>query len=118
MIKKLSTISQVFPVCLLVMYVVFYLFTEMDWYYDLYDKVVVKIDSVLLSISLIGAFFFIKRWKILPIVSLSTVIVLNILTEVSFRVEITKYYEIYFSIIVLALLLMLILTTIKKQEKM
>lgn len=100
------------------MYIVFYLFTDTDWYYNYYDSVIVKIDCTLLALSVIGAFFFLRKWKAIPIISLSAVIVLNILTEISFRIEIVRYYEIYFSIIVLTFLLMLMITQLKKQQKM
>lgn len=102
--------SQIFPISLLGMYMILSILTNFDFYNEEFYNVVIKIDTFLLICSTTAAFFYIHKWKTLPTLSFATVIALNVLTEMSFRTNITLYYELYQAIIVLFFLMMAVLS--------
>lgn len=112
---KLIRVTQLFPILLVSMYVSLFICTDFDWYYDAYNSIIILVDSTLLILSLAGALLFIRKWNKLAITSFITVILLNILTEISFRIEIQYYYEIYESVIISFLILMAVFS--KKKDK-
>lgn len=111
--KTLKNILQSVPVVMLVMYITLYFFTYSDFYADVYDTIT-SVDTCLLLVSIVGAMMFIEEWKTIPILSFITVVLLNLLTELSFRVEITYYYEIYLLFITLFFITTIIFLKVKK----
>ena len=103
----MDKVSQLFPITLLGMYTILYLFIDFQTYYELYNNIVILVDTILFIGSIGFAIFFIRKWKTLAIVSIITVIVLNVLTELDDRLKLTYYYEIYEGAIIMAFTMMI-----------
>lgn len=103
------------PIVLVWMYIIFFFCTGLQLYADCY-KTISFIDTFLLVCSIL--FYFTDRsyWTYTAKRSLLTVIVLNILTELSFRYDMPYYYLIYEIVIVLYLLSLGIDAYFKKRK--
>jgi len=68
---------------------------ETDIYYRLYDTIGI-VDNIMVSISILG--FLLggyNLWNSLKVKSFATVIILNVLTELSYKMIMVNYYQIY-----------------------
>ena len=92
--------SQYLPIILVWFYIILFFCTNLQVYADYYD-VVKFIDTFLLVYSVLFYISDRSYWSYTAKRSLLTVIILNILTELSFRYEMPYYYLIYCIIIVL-----------------
>lgn len=104
---KLKSITEIFPITLLGFYMILFFFVDYIWYAKAYETLVEKTDTVLLIISILGAVKYFKEWKAYTKLSFITVVLLNILTEISFDVEINNYYIIYRNTIVIFFICMI-----------
>ena len=86
---------------------ILFFFVDYMWYDEAYEPFIEKIDTVLLLISILGAVKYFKEWKAHTKLSFITVVLLNILTEISFDVEIDNYYIIYRNTIVVFFICMI-----------
>lgn len=111
---RLSKISQWFPITLLAFYILLLTLIDTELYASVYSTIVTRVDTALMCFTIIGAALFIKKWRLLAIVSFVTVILLNILTELNFRITIEYYYEFYILIIALFFITMFLFSTLKK----
>lgn len=87
------------------MYMVLYILTYFPFYDEgLFNILAKKVDTPMMALTTAGAIFYIRSWSRLAIISFILVILLNILTELSFRAELNYYHEIYQGIIVLGII--------------
>lgn len=98
---KIKSVTQIFPITLLGIYMTLFFFTSTEVYNQIYDNIIVRIDVSFFIISVLGAIFFFKHWNVLAKASFVTVLLLNILTELSFEFVIVNYYSIYQNIVVM-----------------
>lgn len=101
---KLNSITEILPISLLSFYVVLFLFlTDTEWYKINYDTIIVPIDFRLMIANILFASFYFKSWSVISKSAFITIILLNILTELSFDFVIENYYKIYQNIIIVFL---------------
>lgn len=108
--KVLNSVSQIPPLFLLGVYITLFFFTGFDIYFDQYSNLA-KIDTFLMITSIVGAIFFIRKWKNITVIGFITLIMLNILTEVGMRIRLANYYNIYENIIIAFFILLMIFST-------
>lgn len=111
----MKSLSELTPYLMLSMYITLFCFKDFDYYRE-HENIFAAIDTVLLFLSFSSAIFLIKFWKPETIITLSTVIVLNILTEFHIRWPIESYYDFYENIIINHFLLMMVLFLIKNKS--
>lgn len=90
----LNKTTEVATVFLYISYSCMFFFTDAEWYYDLYDFLC-KFDTFIFIYSILGAIYFINTWKRESKICLIYLVLFNILTELSNRIEVPNYYEIY-----------------------
>jgi len=105
---KLTSITEIFPITLLGFYMILFFFVDYTLYDETYKPFIEKIDTLLLLISTIGANEYFEEWKAYAKLSFITVVILNALTEISFKVEIDNYYIIYRNAIIVLFICMIV----------
>jgi len=111
----MKSVTQFAPFLMLTLYMTLYIFVENDFYY-LNHKLFAFIDTILLVISLLGVLFYFKSWRFESIMTLSTVLVLNLITEIDLRYPIEVYYELYESVILNHFILLIIISIFNKDK--
>lgn len=97
------------------MYVTLFVFSDSK-VYDNYRICFAYIDTLLLIFSIFSLAYFRQYWTIESYITLSTVIVLNILNEIDIRYPIEIYHTIYKGVIINHFILMIIFLKIKKNN--
>lgn len=96
-IKK--NFSEYIPIGLVWVYITLFFFTGLQTYADNYYTVVVFVDTFLFTLSILYYFAEGNRWGFTAKKSLLTAISLNVLTELSFVIDIPGYFW-YYSVII------------------
>lgn len=102
---KVERVTEVFPLFLLGAYVTLFFFTNESWYTEkLYNSIIVPADTVLFTITVFCVIHYFDTWTMVAKSAFITVVLLNVLTHLSFDFVIENYYRIYQNIIALFLL--------------
>lgn len=109
----MSSLFSRFPIILFTTYFLAYLISDTYFYNQIFETLT-KIDTYLFILSTIGVIFFFNRWSIVSVYCYCLVLSLNMLTEISFRTEIINYHLIYQIVLMKGIVLMAILSKIRK----
>lgn len=97
--RKENSKTQYIPIFLIWFYTILFFLTGSEAYADTYNTFIVFIDTFLLSLSILYYFSDGRKWGFMAKKSLLTVISLNVLTEMSFIVDMPNYFWYYSTII-------------------
>src|SRR6478752_1640484 len=89
------------------MYMTLFIFSDTDCY-AAYRPTLAAIDTVMFSIATFGMIYYRSQWSLESIVTYSTVVTLNILTEFDSRFPVESYLELYENIIKSHFLIMIV----------
>jgi len=102
------SVTNILPIILIGFYSTLFFFTDSDWYRNIYGDWIVKLDTILFCLSVSAALFYWNNWSNLAKISLLTVIILNILTHISFEIPLENYYRIYQNILLMFFFVMIL----------
>lgn len=108
--------SKYIPVVLIWFYITMFFSTDLQIYARNYNTFIIFADTFLLVLSFLFYFSEGKNWNFISKKSLLTVISLNVLTEMSFLVNMPNYYN-YYSIIILLYFITILIDTYNPLKK-
>lgn len=82
------------------MYAILFLFIDSEFLLENF-RTFATIDTALFVLSIISAIFYFKKWNMITILSFKSVILANVLTEITMRAHVDLYEDIYKTIFVL-----------------
>jgi hypothetical protein len=108
--------SQYFPIILVWFYIVLFFCIYNEAYLQIYDTIVVFIDTFLCSMSLLYWLSNGEKWGYVAKKSLYTALSLNVLTELTYIVDEMPNYYLYYSAIISIYLIFVFLYFLKRQK--
>lgn len=99
--------TELATLLLLAMYITLFIFCDTDIYSKLRPPLA-AIDTILFIISTIGIIYYKRQWKLESTVTYSTIISLNLLTELDSRIPIDNYFDLYENIIISHFIIMIV----------